>query len=190
MALRRPAQCNEGVIPPGAVMVDFHLPQRWSAPRRAVRPLRMPLDASAAILAALAAGSVVLLAWLACSITIYDESPWKLPRMMAAMVVGPAALEPQEDLDIALVATGFALHFVLALAFGTLVALVVAGLREGAVAWAGAALGAALYALDLHGMTAFFPWFAPLRTPDTLAAHVLFGIVAATAYRHLAPRSR
>ena len=51
-----------------------------------------------------------------------------------------------------------------------------------------AAFGLALYAGNLHGMTAFFPWFTPLRTLDTIAAHMLFGILAATAYRHLARR--
>ena len=110
--------------------------------------------------------------------------------MMAAMVAGPSALEPQDELDVALVATGLALHFVLALGFGAVAALLTTPMRDGAVAWLGAAFGVALYALDLHAMTRFFPWFAPMRTLDTLAAHVLFGILAATAYRHLAAEAR
>ena len=191
MAPGHPAQSNQGVITPGRTMVDFHLPQRWTpAPRRAARGMGVPLDASAAIFASLAAASVVLIAWLACSTTIYGEPAWKLPRMMAAMVLGPRVLEPQDELDVAVVATGLALHFVLALGFGTVAALLVRSVRDGAVAGTGAAFGLALYALDLHGMTSFFPWFAPLRTFDTVAAHLLFGIVAATAYRHLVPLRR
>lgn len=172
-------------------MVDFHLPERWApAPRNAARGIGNPLDASAAIFASLAAASVVLIAWLACSTTIYSEPVWKLPRMMAALVLGPRVLEPQDELDVAIVAAGLALHFALALGFGTVAALLVRAVPDGAVAWAGAAFGAALYALDLHGMTSFFPWFAPLRTFDTLGAHLLFGIVTATAYRHLVPLQR
>jgi len=168
-------------------MVGFHLPQRWASPeRRAVGRMGVPLDVSAALFASFSAASLVLIAWLACSTTIYAESVWKLPRMTAAMVLGPRVLEPQDELDVAVVSTGLALHFALALGFGTLAALLVRTVRDGAVAATGAAFGLALYALDLHGMTAFFPWFAPLRTLDTLAAHVLFGIVAATAYRDLA----
>ena len=172
-------------------MVGFHLPRHWLPPqRRAVRGMGVPLDVSGALFASFAAASLVLIAWLACSTTIYAESVWKLPRMMAAMVLGPRALEPQDELDIAVVATGLALHFALALGFGTVAALLVRRVRDGAVAATGAAFGLALYALDLHAMTAFFPWFAPLRTFDTLAAHLLFGIVAATAYRHLVPLRR
>lgn len=172
-------------------MVGFHLPQRWApASRRSARGMGYPLDASAAIFASLAAASIVAIAWLACSTTIYGEPVWKLPRMMAAMVLGPRVLEPQDELDVAVVATGLVLHFALALGFGTVATLLVRPVPDGAVAWVGAAFGLALYALDLHGMTTYFPWFAPLRTFDTVAAHMLFGIVAATAYRHLVPLPR
>jgi hypothetical protein len=176
-------------------MADFHLPLRWSPPHRPVRArdrqrpgTAVGFDVSAAIIASLVAGSVVLIAWIACSTTIYDEPAWKLPRMMAAVAAGPSALEPQDEPDVALVATGFALHYLLALGFGAVLAALIRPVRDGVVAWVGAAFGLALYVGNLHGMTAFFPWFSPLRTVDTVAAHVLFGILAATAYRHLAGR--
>jgi hypothetical protein len=59
-------------------------------------------------------------------------------------------------------------------------------LPEAAAPWIGMTFGVGLYFGNLYGFTQLFPWFAELRTLDTLAAHVLFGIVAATAYRHLA----
>ncbi|HZZ91554.1 MAG TPA: hypothetical protein VFE23_03275 [Usitatibacter sp.] len=195
MALGRVEECNRAIVDGVPDMVDFHLPQRWLPPHRLVRAgdrqrpgIAAGFDASAAIIASLVAGSVVLIAWIACSTTIYDEPAWKLPRMMAALIAGPTALEPQDEPDVTLVATGFVLHYLLALGFGAVLAMLLRCVRDGAVAWVGAAFGLALYVGDLHGMTAFFPWFTPLRTADTVAAHVLFGILAATAYRHLARR--
>jgi hypothetical protein len=190
MALARPAQCTEAVFLARATMASLHLRRRFVPTVPASRAGHPGLDASAAIISALVAGSVVLIAWMACSMAIYDESPWKLPRMMAAMATGPGALSPDDELDLTLVATGLVLHFVLALSFGAVLALLLRPLPDGAVAAAGAIFGVALYALDLHGMAPFFPWFAPLRTLDTLAAHVLFGLVAATAYRDLALPAR
>lgn len=159
-------------------------------PTHSVRGAPGTLDASAAMIASLVAASVVLVAWIACSIAIYDEPAWKLPRMMAAMVLGPRVLAPEDELDVTVVATGFVLHFALALAFGTVLALLVRRVPQALAACTGALCGVALYAIDLHALTAFFPWFAPLRTLDTLAAHVLFGMLAATAYRELARTPR
>jgi hypothetical protein len=179
-------------FPTVAAMAELHLRPRYIATHPRASASEAAVDASSAISAALAAGSVVLIAWIACSMAIYDEPAWKLPRMMAAMILGPGVLEPEDEPDVTVVATGFVLHFVLALSFGTILALLLRGVRDGLAASAGALFGVGLYALDLHAMTAFFPWFAPLRTLDTLAAHVLFGIAAATAYRDLAgmPRLR
>lgn len=190
MALVRMAQLNGGILRALPTMAVLHLRQRFIPTHTRARASEGVLDPSAAIIAALATGSVVLIAWIACSMAIYDEPAWKLPRMMAAVVLGPGVLVPEDELDVTLVATGFVLHFALALTFGAVLALVLRGVRDGLVAGAGALFGLALYAFDLYGMTAFFPWFAPLRTLDTLAAHVLFGIVAATAYRDLARTSR
>jgi hypothetical protein len=170
-------------------MVELPLSRRW-LPSPRTRTLAVPFDPSAAITVSLVTGTLVLIAWWMCSAAIYDESPWKLPRMMAAVVAGPGALSPEDEPDLTLVATGIVLHFLLALGFGAIICFALRRIPDGAVACAGAAMGAVLYAIDLHGMTAFFPWFAPLRTPDTFAAHILFGIVAATAYRHLVPARR
>jgi hypothetical protein len=64
--------------------------------------------------------------------------------------------------------------------------MLVKDMPEAAAPWVGIAFGVALYFGNLYGFSRIFPWLAELRTLDTLAAHVLFGIVAATLYRHLA----
>jgi hypothetical protein len=170
-------------------MVDFPIPNRWSPPRIA-RTATAPFDASAAIIASLVSAALVLVAWWVCSTSIYQESPWKLPRMLAAVVTGPRVLFPEDELDVTVVGTGIVVHCVVALAFGAILCALTRRVPDGAVAWAGAASGGALYFIDLHAMTTFFPWFAPMRTPDTVAAHVLLGILIATAYRHLVPAAR
>jgi hypothetical protein len=119
-------------------------------------------------------------------VSIYDEPGWKLARMAAALVLGPGVLQPDDEFSATLVATGIVVHVVLALAFGLAIAAFVSSTPKALAPWIGLASGAALYALDLHAATQAFPWFEQMRTVDTLVAHLLFGIAAATGYRHLA----
>src|SRR5258706_12438389 len=71
-------------------MLEAHIERRsLAAPPRAVRAQRT--DALAALEAGLA-GAVVALALLQFfAVAIYEESPWRLMRMMAAVVSGPGA---------------------------------------------------------------------------------------------------
>ena len=160
---------------------------------KAMASLRIPLatrtrlqarDASPAVGAALLAGIVAgtvaigLMQWI--SVVAYDESPWKLPRMMAALLRGPAVTA--DDAFAAPVVVGFAVHYTLSLLYALALAGVLAGLRREHAPLVGLAFGILLYMANLHGFTALFPWFEELRTPDTLVAHGVFGVVAACAY--------
>jgi hypothetical protein len=169
-------------------MVGFNLPQRLPARGRPL-PAFGNLDFAAATISGVAAGTLCLLAMATLSTSLYDESAWKLPRMAAAVLAGPAALEPDDEFSVALVALGILVHFGLALLYGIVVATLVKDMPEAAAPWIGMTFGVAAYFANFYGFTQFFPWFAQLRTLDTLATHVLFGIVAATAYRHFASSS-
>ncbi len=146
------------------------------------RLARRRLQPVPAIKAGLAAGAIAFLLLQLAAIVIYDESPWRLVRAFAAMVRGPAVLVPDDEFDAAVALVGLTLFF----AISTLYSLALSGLvSEAPRRWApalGAAFGAALYFANFHGFTALFPWFAPYRTLDTLAAHVIFGIAAARGY--------
>lgn len=170
-------------------MVDFNLPQR--IPARS-RPLLAPgsVNLSAASISGMVAGTVSLLVMAMLSTSVYGESVWKLPRMVAAMIAGPEALQPDDELSVTLVAMAVVMHFALSLLFAFVLAALVKDMPEAAAPWIGMAFGVALYFGNLYGLAKLFPWFASLRTLDTLAAHVLFGILAATAYRQLAAASR
>jgi hypothetical protein len=166
-------------------MADFNLPQRLPMRGRALLGFGN-LNFPAAAISGLAAGTLSLIAMVMLSMLVYDESAWKLPRMAAAVLAGPRALEPDDEFSFTLVALGIVAHFSLAVLYGAVLATLVKDLPEAAAPWIGMTFGVGLYFGNLYGFTQLFPWFAELRTLDTLAAHVLFGIVAATAYRHLA----
>ena len=158
-------------------MLELSLRRRLRV-ARALRTRRR-VAAGPTVLAALLAGTAMLGALAVVSVAVYGESPWTIPRMMAAIVLGPGALEPQDEFDLAVVATGLAVHCALALVYALVLATLVKDLPRGAAPAAGLAFGIGLYFANLYGFTQLFPWFAPLRTADTIAAHALFGLVAA-----------
>lgn len=130
------------------------------------------------IQAGLAAGALALFLLQFAGVMIYDESPWKLLRMVAALARGPAALEPEDEFDAGLVALGALLFFALSVLYALALAALVAE-APGLAPAIGIAFGLALYVANFHGFTALFPWFVPYRTADTLLVHALFGFAAA-----------
>jgi len=163
-------------------MLEANIERRsLAAPPRVVRAERP--DATAALEAGLA-GAVIALALLQFfAVAIYDESPWRLMRMMAAVVRGPGALEPDDEFDAVVVASGALLHFALSLLYASALACLVSDAPRRHVALIGLAFGAALYFANFYGFTALFPWFTPHRTIDTLGVHMLFGVIVAEGYR-------
>jgi hypothetical protein len=139
-------------------------------------------NAAAALQAALFAATVSLVVLLFVGIVAYDESPWKFLRMVAAMAKGPAALEPDDEFDFAVIAAGLALYYALAMLYGLAAATLLADCPRHYANIMGVAFGFALYSANFHGFTALFPWFAEFRTVDTLAAHLVFGFLLARAY--------
>jgi hypothetical protein len=150
------------------------------AHRLAARQARERVAVGAAVGASLAAGSVFLTLLVAFSVGLYDEPVWKIPQMIAA-TVGSA---PARLFEPGLALLGVGMHFALALLYGLAFAGLTMDLRR--TATLGIAFGVALYFVNLHGFTYLFPWFAELRTLDTLAAHAIFGLLLANLYRNLA----
>jgi hypothetical protein len=73
-------------------------------------------------------------------------------------------------------------HFALSAAYGFALAGVIARLTRPTALLAGASFGLALYAINMYGFTAVFPWFEADRDWITIAAHAAFGITAAGVY--------
>lgn len=139
-------------------------------------------SAAAALQAGLFAGTAVLVVLQVLAVVAYDESPWKLVRMMAALARGPEALEPADEFDATLVATGLALHYALATLYALALACILTDTPRRHASVVGIAFGVALYFGNLHGFTALFPWFAEMRTVDTLVAFAFFGFLLARSY--------
>ena len=111
-------------------------------------------------------------------------------RLTAALVMGPDALARADRFDALLMLLAGAVHLALSLAYAWILAWPLARFTLAQSLGAGAGFGAALFAVNLYGFTAFFPWFAAARDWITFAAHLVFGVTAAAAYKCLEPRAR
>jgi hypothetical protein len=136
----------------------------------------------AALQASFLAGTVLLLMMQFIGTVAYDESPWKLLRMVAALARGPGALDPDDEFDLAIVASGLTLFYALAMLYGLALACILTESPRRHASLLGIAFGIALYCANFHGFTALFPWFAAYRTIDTVVAHALFGLILARGY--------
>jgi len=149
------------------------------------------IDVRATVLAGLVAAIASTLAQLALWAVFTDALPgilWRDSRLAAAIVMGARALE-SAGFDLAIAGIATVVHFALSIAYALILApLVGRRIRLTVAAAIGAMFGAALYAVNMHGFTAIYPWFAATRDPITFAAHVAFGASAALAYRIAAAR--
>lgn len=147
---------------------------------------RMP-DWRAAAIAGIVAGVVFLVVELG-ALWLMGESPWGPPRMIAAIVMGRDVLS-QAVPGAGVMLAALAVHFVLSVALGLIMATIMAPFRfdssVGIASLAGAVFGVAVYWVNFYGMTQFFPWFAEARGVLSFLAHAVFGLVAADAYLKL-----
>jgi hypothetical protein len=146
-------------------------------------------DWPAAAVSGFVAGAVLMVLELLWStIAAGTTSPWMTSHMIAAIVVGPDALQVT-DFSFSLVAVALATHYVLGIVFGLVLAAIIAPFHldssAGMVLLIGAVFGLAIYLLNFYGMVRFFPWFADVRSWATLLAHMIFGMAAAVMYRKL-----
>lgn len=106
-------------------------------------------------------------------------------RLAAAVVLGPEVLPPPATFDWLVMLVASALHVLLSAIYGFAMAPCIARLPRAAGIFAGGLLGLLLFWINMYGFTALFPWFAASRDWITAAAHVVFGVAVAMAYRGL-----
>jgi hypothetical protein len=116
--------------------------------------------------------------------------PWRTSHMIAPIFLGPEVLQTSGySFSVGVVAIALATHYALGIVFGLALAAVMAPLSLDATAGrtllTGAVFGVALYLVNFYGTVRWFPWLAELRGWATLAAHLVFGIVAALLYSKL-----
>ena len=149
----------------------------------AVRGLaRARPSAKAALQASFFAATLLLVVMQFIAAVAYDESPWKLLRMVAALARGPGVLEPSDEFEFVAVALGLTLFYAIAMLYGLALAVILTDSPRRFANVVGLGFGIALYCANFHGFTGLFPWFAAYRTIDTVVAHALFGLLLARGY--------
>jgi hypothetical protein len=133
-------------------------------------------------IAGLAGGLAYLLVTVILTPALVGGSSGLTLRYSAALLLGPGALV---EAGITPLAVGLLVHLALSVLFALIIAVVVHrwGLWVGILG--GAALGLALYGINLYFMTRVFDWFRAINTPVLLLAHLVFGAVAGGVYEAL-----
>ncbi|MGI8401887.1 MAG: sodium:proline symporter [Gemmatimonadaceae bacterium] len=106
--------------------------------------------------------------------------------MIAAIVMGKDVLPPPATFDFGILMAAMAVHFPLSIVFTLILAWIVARFEMGVALFIGAGFGLILYLVNFYGFTAIFPWFAMARNWITIFTHIMFGVIAAAAYKKLA----
>lgn len=151
-------------------------------------------DWAAAAISGFVAGALLMVIEMLWATDVTDATPWTMSHMIAAVITGPDTAQGHH-FDVGVVAIALATHYILGMVYGTVLAIVLAGLRIdagiGRSLAVGALFGMLLYLVNFYGMTVFFPWFTEARGLPTFMAHVLFGMASAFFYckleRHKLP---
>ncbi|MBV8503067.1 MAG: hypothetical protein JO006_15290 [Paucibacter sp.] len=145
-------------------------------------------DLSAAAVAGLAAGAVLMVLDLCWPLIFGGGNPWAASHKVAALVLGPDALQ-SSGFDVSVVAAALLIHYSLGIFSGLVIGAAVASLhyeaRAGMTLAIGAVFGGIVYWVNFYLLTSLFPWFADMRGLNTLLAQFAFGICAALIYRKL-----
>lgn len=146
-------------------------------------------DWRAAVMSGLGAGVVFLVLETVLATAIMGASPWTLPRMMAAIILGPEVLTPPVTFEPGIFSAAMGVHFVLAIILGGILAAIITAFKldasHGMVLATGVVFGFLVYLINFYGMTAFFSWFVEARGAITLFSHLVFGATAAEMYKKL-----
>jgi hypothetical protein len=147
-------------------------------------------DWTAAAVSGFAAGAVLMVLDLFWSATFSPDGPWRTSHMIAPIFTGADSMRTSGyGFSVGVVAIALATHYAMGIVFGLVIAALLVQLKldssPGIATVAGASMGCALYLINFDLLTVFFPWLVAMRGVDTLAAHVVFGVVAALLYRRL-----
>ncbi len=149
---------------------------------------RLP-DWRAAAVAGLIAGTVFIVMELLVVRFLMYQGAWGTVTMVAAIVLGRDVMTATTVPAWMIVGVALMVHYALSVVMATVLAAIMAPFRlDSSFALAsliGALFGAAVYVVNFYGLVKFFPWFNEARSMESLFAHVMFGLIAADAYRHL-----
>ncbi len=144
------------------------------------------IDWKAAIWAGIIAGAVFMMLEMIMVPLFMGDSPWAPPRMIAAIIMGKDVLSSMEQpatFDPGVMMAAMILHFMLSIIYAIIIGWICRTRSMGISITIGAVFGLAIYVINFYGFTAIFPWFAMARNWISIFAHLMFGIVAAWAFK-------
>lgn len=150
--------------------------------------VRSTINWSAAVWSGIIAGLVFMALEMMLVPLLQGGSPWGPPRMIAAIGLGKEVLPPPATFDAVILMVAMLIHLALAIVYGLIQALIIQRLSMGMAIAAGAVFGLVLYLVNFYGFTALFPWFAMARGGLSIFVHIVFGVVAALAYKGMLRR--
>lgn len=147
-------------------------------------------DWTAAAVAGLAGGAVLMVLDLVWSAFFNPHGPWRTSHMIAPIFIGTDVLKTSGyAFHAGVVAIALAVHYLLGILFGLVIAALIEQFRlddrATHAAGMGIGVGVLLYLVNFEALAAFFPWLGQLQGAETVAAHVVFGAVAALLYWRL-----
>lgn len=104
-------------------------------------------------------------------------------RLIALLMAGPVTLTAPPSMVGGLLAPAIGMHAALSLVFGYVFCGIEDMLSFPRALAASIVLGLLLYLFNFHVMTLIYPWFASIRGPATMLAHVLFGVTTVLAHK-------
>jgi len=144
------------------------------------------IDWKAAAWAGVIAGLVVVMLEMGMVWMIQGQSPWGLPHMIAAMLLGKGVLPPPgtwAPFDLKILMTAMMIHLPLAVVYGLIGAWLLRRFDGALGVMIGAGFGLAIYVVNFYLVApALFPWFEMGRNWIGVFSHVMFGAVLAGAY--------
>ena len=152
---------------------------------------RIPINWIAALYAGIAAGIMATMAQIILWWIFSGSLPgimFRDARLAAAIVLGKEILPMQVAFDWPAMIVATLIHFSLSVIYSMILAAFIVRRSLGVSVFVGLEFGFILFGVNMYGFTLIFPWFEEARDWVTLAAHVVFGIVAASTYRVLSMR--
>jgi len=140
---------------------------------------------SAAIWASVIAGLVFAALQMALVWAVQHQSPWLPLHMIGAIGLGPSAMSPPDTFDLKIVGVAVAIHMVLAVIYGVILAFILMRLEMAPAILIGAVYGLALYFINFYGFTAAFPWWVEARGGVSIFTHVVQSGLMAYIYKAL-----
>ena len=148
-----------------------------------------PLNGPAAIWASVIAGLAFAALEMVLVRVVDGMSPWLPLHLIGAIGLGPDALAPANNFDLKIVSTAVAIHMVLAILYGFILALIIARVDIGWAVVVGCVYGLVLYYINFYGFAAAFPWFADARGGVSVFTHIVQSGLMALLYKMFDRRS-